>query len=82
MDTIDHARAEIADRLTPSNRRDAETQLPRLHAQALRIARRALGQQGEITAAAGLPAECPYVLAQLLDEAWYPNDRGKSSGRV
>ncbi len=70
LDTIDHARAEIADRLTPSIRRDAEAQLPKLYAQALRVARRALEQHGEEDATAGLPAECPYALDQLLDEAW------------
>jgi hypothetical protein len=81
LDTIDHARAEIADRLTPTIRRDAEAQLPGLYAQALRIARRALEGHGEGDATVALPAECPYALDQLLDEAWYPTSRDGLSAR-
>jgi hypothetical protein len=81
LDTIDHARAEIADRLTPTIRRDAEPQLPRLYAQALRVARRALEQHREGDATAALPAECPYALDQFLHEAWYPASRDGPSAR-
>jgi hypothetical protein len=81
LDTIDHARAEIADRVTPTIRRDAEAQLPRLYAQALRVARRALEQHREGDATAALPAECPYAVDQLLDEAWYPASRDGPSAR-
>ncbi len=80
LDTIDHARAEISHRLTPTVLRDAEAQLPRLYAQAPRVARRALEQHGEGDATVGLPAEYPYALDQLLDEAWYPSGRDWAAG--
>jgi hypothetical protein len=71
LDTIDSAQAK--DRLTPSIRGDTEAQLSRLYEQALRVARRALEQHGEREAMmVELPAECPYVLDQLLDEVSYP----------
>ncbi len=79
-DTIDQARGEIADRLTPTILRDAEPQLPKLYWQALRVAGRALEQHGEGDVTVGLPAECPHALDQLLDEAWYPSGRDWAAG--
>ncbi len=75
IETIDDARDEIAERLTPTIRGDLEAHLPEIYARALRRARKALVRAGEPEAADGLPEKCPYALDQLLDEAWYPASR-------
>ena len=59
LDTIDHARAEIADRVTPTIRRDAEAQLPEALRPGARVARRALERHGEGDATAALPGAVP-----------------------
>ena len=80
--TISDARAELEDRLTPSLRRDAEEQLPRLFAQARSKVRRELEAYGEHEAAARLPASLPFGLDQLLTEDWFPAAAGRSDPRT
>ena len=82
--SIDDARHEIADRLTPTLRRNVEHDLPTLYAQARRVAAKALtaagemtaakalAAAGEMTAADALPAANPYGLDDLLTDDWYP----------
>ncbi len=67
---VEHARDEIAERLTATIRRDLGTQLPEAYAQALRRARKAVVRTGEAEAADNLPEECQYPLEGLLDETW------------
>jgi hypothetical protein len=67
--SIDDARHEIADRLTPTLRRNVEHDLPTLYAQARRVAAKALTAAGEMTAAN------PYGLDDLLTDDWYPTSR-------
>jgi hypothetical protein len=81
MDSIDEARAEIEDKLTPTLRRDIEEAMPRLYANVRRRAVRDLEKYGERPAAQSLPAECPYTIDQILAEDWYPEpaDAGKGA---
>ncbi|HKS88911.1 MAG TPA: DUF29 domain-containing protein [Stellaceae bacterium] len=69
MVSIANARAELADKLTPTLRRDAEAELARLYMRARRIAELGLRSYGETAEFA--PA-CPYTLDQVLAEDWYP----------
>lgn len=75
IDTIDDARDEIAERLTPTIRQDLETHLPEIYARTLRRTYRALARAGGAKAADALPGAPPYTLAQLLEEAWHPTGR-------
>lgn len=70
--SIDDARSEIGDRLTPTIRRDLESALPQLFAQARRVAAKALLAAGERQAADALPPTNPYRLDDLLADDWYP----------
>jgi hypothetical protein len=70
--SIDDARHEIADRLTPRIRRDLEHDLPNLFAQARRITAKTLAAVGEPQAAGALPPAIPYRLDDLLTDDWYP----------
>ncbi|HTT78146.1 MAG TPA: DUF29 domain-containing protein [Stellaceae bacterium] len=72
MDSIDDARAEIEDKLTPTLRRDIDETLPRLYANARKPVVRDLEKYGEHHAAASLPVECPYTIDELLADDFYP----------
>lgn len=70
--SVNNARAEIDDRLTPTLRKRLEVALPKAHERARRNAALALEDHGEPDAAAALPLTCPYALDQLLDSDWLP----------
>lgn len=72
LNSIDDARAKIADKLTASMRREIEPELDRLYRQVLRRVRRDLEAYGEAEAAAALPESCPFGFDQLVDPDWYP----------
>jgi hypothetical protein len=72
MASIIDARAVLGDKLSPSLRRDIETRLPRLYADARKQAATELLKYHEQEAARSLPIECPYTIDQLLAEDWYP----------
>ncbi len=57
MRTVANARAEIADRLTPTIRRDVEANLQRLYTQARREAALALAEHDELEGAASLDVQ-------------------------
>jgi hypothetical protein len=78
MNSIDDARAEIADKLTTTLQRDIEEALPRLYAVTRKQVVRDLGKYGEHASAQSLPDECPYTTHQILAEDWYP-DPGEST---
>ncbi len=75
MLTVQRARSELEERLTPSLRRHLRAALPRLYTRARRDARFALELHGEHEAAAHLPERCPWTLAQLLDPDFWPEPR-------
>jgi hypothetical protein len=70
--TILDARIELADDLTPTLRRELETDLETLYAAARDQAAEALETHDDPAAAQALPATCPYTLAQLLDRRTLP----------
>jgi hypothetical protein len=70
--SITDARSEIADKLSPTLRRDLEEMLGTLYARAKRRVIHDMDDFGEHGAAASLPAQCPYTLDQVLDDDWYP----------
>jgi Domain of unknown function DUF29 len=72
MDSILDARAELADKLSPSLMRDVEETLTRLYANARKRVAVDLERYGERSAALSLPAECPYTIDQILGDDWYP----------
>lgn len=74
-DTVADARAMLDDKLSPSLRRDLEAVWPRLYAQVLPKARRALHRFDERNAAATLPLDCPYNLDHICRHEWYPANR-------
>ena len=71
-DTVRDARQELSDRITPTLRRDAETSLCSLYADARKRAEASLREFGEPAAADALPAICPYSLDDICREDWYP----------
>jgi hypothetical protein len=75
LNTVDDARSELADDLTPAIRNIVEPELPQLYERGRQAARRELLRAGERDAADALPAENPYPLDRLLDEGWYPPNR-------
>ena len=74
-DTLTDARSILEDKLSPSLRSDLETMLPRLYAQILPKARRALRRFGEHEAARSLPPGCPYTLDEICRPEWLPGNR-------
>ncbi len=72
METIDDARQTLSDKISPTLRRDAESVLDKLFAEAKRRAARGLRRYGEADAADALPQTCPYSLDEICQEDWYP----------
>jgi hypothetical protein len=73
--SIDHARAEIGDKLTATLQRDVQQDLPLLFSQGRRQALHGLRKYGEAEAIAALPTTCGYSFDELLREDWYPVNR-------
>ena len=73
IDSIIDARSDLADKLSPTLRRDVEAELTRIYRIAQKRAAVQLQRYGERTAAESLPAECPYTLEEILAEDWYPD---------
>ncbi|MGD9617029.1 MAG: DUF29 domain-containing protein [Alphaproteobacteria bacterium] len=70
--SIIDARTELADKLSPTLRQDLSTSLDKVYAAARKRVASDLEDYGEQEAAASLPADCPYTLAQILEHDWYP----------
>lgn len=70
--TVDQARLELRDHLTPTLRQDAEAELPRLYLDARLLTIRRLANFDEDEAAARLPTTCPFPVDRPLDPDWYP----------
>ena len=71
MASIGEARQALADKITPTLRRDAEAMLARLYEDARELAEIGLRKFGEDAAAARLPAACPYSLEEIQRRGWY-----------
>jgi hypothetical protein len=71
-DEIDELRAQIKDKLSASIRRHLKRDLGEVYANGRRIVGRKMGRYGEREATAGLPAQCPYTLDQVLGD-WLPD---------
>jgi hypothetical protein len=76
MASIAEARAALGDKISPTLRRDAEAMLPKLYEDGRDRAELGLRSHGEIEAAGNLPAECPYILDEILRRGWYPYPPG------
>jgi hypothetical protein len=75
LDSVDSARRESTDLLTPVLRREVENDLATLFQRARSAAAKGLRRHGEAEAANALPAACPYSFEQILDQDWYPQNR-------
>jgi hypothetical protein len=71
METIDDARKTLSDKLRPTLRRDAESNVEALYAGRRRAAR-GLQRHNELGAAEELPLACPWSLDDIGREDWYP----------
>jgi Domain of unknown function DUF29 len=80
MGSIVEARAQLADKLSPSLHRDIDEILPRLYSDARKLASLELLEHGEHGAAQSLPAECPFTTDQILAEDWYPAPPERANG--
>lgn len=74
LDSIDSARNELIDLLTPVLRREVEDDLANLFDRGRQSAAKALRRHGERDAANALPADCPYSFEQIVGD-WYPQNR-------
>ena len=80
MDSIIEARSALANKLSPTLRRDVDAELPRIYGIARKRAAIQMQRYGEHEAAVSLPAECPYTVEQILTEDWYPEPPGNTCG--
>ena len=69
--TLRTQRVRLHDALTPTLRREAESELAQLYEEARGLAEGALRDHGETAAADALPATCPYSLDQITG-VWLP----------
>ena len=72
MRSVNEARTQLGDKLSPTLRRGLKGRLPVLYEEARENAELALREYGEDAAATRLPAVCPYTLAQIIQRGWYP----------
>src|SRR5690349_3718452 len=72
MQSISNARSELEDKLSATLRRDIEAALGKLYTDARRNAALALRAFGEEAAARALPATCPFSVAEISQQDWYP----------
>ena len=70
--TANAHRDELETRLTPTLRRELEAGLKKVYARGREIAATVL--EGEGTDRGWLPRTCPYTLAEILEEDWFPTN--------
>jgi hypothetical protein len=70
-DTVLTQRDDLLDGLTATLRRHAESELPKLYAQARKRTQTSLRKRGEDAAADALPETCPYTFDQITGD-WLP----------
>jgi hypothetical protein len=71
--SIIDARQEISDDITPTIRRELESELQQIYNGGRKRAEAGLTEHGESAAVQKLPIACPYTFDQILDEDWYPD---------
>ena len=76
IDTVVDARQTLADKISPTLRRDADQVLDRLYADGRKRAADSLRRYGEPAAADALPQACTYSLDDICREDWYPDRPG------
>ncbi|MCS6779149.1 MAG: DUF29 domain-containing protein [Geminicoccaceae bacterium] len=74
--TVADARAELADKRTPTLERHLRRELPAIYERAALQARRELEAYGEAAAAARLPATCPWPFEELVEDVWPEPEAG------
>ena len=79
MKTILEARQTLSDKISPTLRQDAEQNVDKLYAYALKRAAAGLRRYGEPQAADALPQTCPYSLDDICRDDWYPERPGGKS---
>jgi hypothetical protein len=75
LNSVDDARQELDDILSPSVVSIVSPLLPQLFAEARTAAGRDLLDADGVEAAAALPDACPYTIDQLTNKTWYPTNR-------
>jgi hypothetical protein len=70
--TADAHRDELEMRLTPTVRQELEARLEKVYTQGREIAATVLETEG--TDQEWLPRMCPYTLAEILEEGWFPTN--------
>ncbi len=80
MDSIIEARSTLANKLSPTLRRDIEVELAGIYRFARKRAAVQLQRYGEHAAAQSLPDACPYAISQVLAEDWYPDGAEGANG--
>ena len=80
MDSIAEARSALANKLSPTLRRDSEGALSKLYASARRRAILQLSGHREYMAAQSLPTECPFTIDQIIADDWYPEPADSANG--
>jgi len=70
--TADAHRDELEMRLTPTARQEFEARLEKVYARGRKIAATVLETEG--TDHGWLPRTCPYTLAEILEEGWFPTN--------
>ena len=75
LNSIDDARGELEQAITPAIRAEVQPRLQDLYARPRRKAARDLTAQGEKDAARALPRDCPYAFDDLLADEWWPANR-------
>jgi Domain of unknown function DUF29 len=77
-DEIDAFRGQMKRKLSPTIRRHLKRDLVEVYNDGRRIVERKMARHGEETAAARLPARCPYTVEQVLGD-WLPAIEARSA---
>jgi hypothetical protein len=70
--SIIEGRATLAQKLSPTLRRQVAARFAELYEDARELADASLREYGEDAAADALPSACPFTLDQILQRGWYP----------
>jgi hypothetical protein len=72
LGSILDARQTISDKISPTLRREIESELERLHRDGRKRAEIGMIGHGEAESARLMPRACPYTFDQIYEEDWYP----------
>jgi hypothetical protein len=77
MESIIDARQTLFDKITPTMRREVETELERLYRDGRKRTAMGMTRHGEAEAVDRLPDTCPYTLDDICRDDWYPEPMEK-----